>query len=263
MVKDNDDTFLALQDEIASLYHHGVKEQPSAQLDEAVIAMAQAELQRAKMEHTLADTDNNKVVELKTWQRYRWQLSTAASVVIVAGLFMMMPMQQNSDPAQMGIPDEEHAPMSLMQAPLPDASDDEVIQADVQHGAAKAINQSEIQGAAMSAQSVQSNAALEVEQQKPSSDNAKSTSLLSDLKPSSRDNMTFESEQQFSKQAELITLDTAEKAMETLKQLVATQQWPQAERYLLTIEQRFPELNSPKHPLHNNYQSIKQQLTAR
>ncbi|GAA0785563.1 MULTISPECIES: hypothetical protein [Pseudomonadati] len=266
MVKDNDDTFLALQDEIASLYHHGVKEQPSAQLDEAVLAMAQAELQRGKMENTQADTDSNKVVELKTWQRYRWQLSTAASVVIVAGLFMMMPMQQNSDPAQMGIPDAEHAPMSLMQAPLPAASevsDDDVIQADVQHGAAKAINQSEIQGVAMSVQSVQSNAALEVEQQKPSSDNAKSTSLLSDLKPSSRDNMAFESEQHFSKQVELITLDTAEKAMETLKQLVATQQWPQAERYLLTMEQRFPELNSPKHPLHIDYQSIKQQLTAR
>ena len=266
MVKDNDEAFLALQDEISTLYHLGVKEEPSAQLDEAVLAMAQAELQRAKTENTQAKAGSTTVVELKGWQQYRWQLSTAASVVIVAGLFMMMPMQQHSDPAQMAVPDEPHTPMSLMQAPLPptsNASADDIIQADSNLRAAKAVNPSEVQPAVMSAQSSQNNTQLAAEQQKQQSDNSASKSLMSDLKPSSRDSMTFESKQSFSKQAELITLDTAEKAMETLNQLVASQQWPQAERYLLSMEQRFPELNDPKHPLNSDYQLIKQQLTAR
>ena len=266
MVKDNDETFLALQDEISTLYHQGIKEEPSAQLDETVLAMAQAELQRVKTNNILADANGNTVVKLKGWQQYRWQLSTAASVMIVAGLFMMMPMQQHSDPAQMAVPDETPAPMSMMHEPLPAASDataDEMMQVDSNARAAKAVNSSQIQGAAMSAPSIQSDAPPEVEPQKPQAENAQSTSLLSELKPSSRDNMTLESKQQLSKQAELITLDTAEKAMATLNQLVASQQWPQAERYLLTMEQRFPELNSPKHPLHSDYQSIKQQLTAR
>ena len=203
MVKDNDEAFLALRDEISTLYDHGVKEEPSAQLDEAVLAMAQAELQRAKTENIQAKAGSTTVVELKGWQQYRWQLSTAASVVIVAGLFMMMPMQQHSDPAQMAIPDEPHTPMSLMQAPLPatrNASADDIIPADSNLRAATAVNPSEMQPAAMSAQSSQNNTQLAAEQQKQQkqqSDNSTSKSLMSDLKPSSRDSMTFESKQSF------------------------------------------------------------------
>jgi hypothetical protein len=59
-----------------------------------------------------------------------------------------------------------------------------------------------------------------------------------------------------------IELDTAELALARLQALLADNKLKQAEGYMITMEQRFPELLSPGHPLYKQYQKIKAQLTS-
>jgi len=60
-----------------------------------------------------------------------------------------------------------------------------------------------------------------------------------------------------------IHLDTPDVALARLSVLMADNKLIQAERYMLTIDQRFPELSDPSHPLYEQYHKIKLQLTSR
>ena len=61
----------------------------------------------------------------------------------------------------------------------------------------------------------------------------------------------------------IIQLDTADVALARLKALMADNKTIEAERYMITMDQRFPELSNKAHPLYEQYQKIKVQLTSK
>ncbi|MCU7369424.1 hypothetical protein PEC18_00600 [Paucibacter sp. O1-1] len=97
----DDAAFTALQTEIKQAYHQQSLEQPSAELDEAILAKARAG------RHVVAK-QNGATKSL--WQRNAWLFSTAASVILVAGLFILNPSLQQ----QVGINPEQGLPEPQM-----------------------------------------------------------------------------------------------------------------------------------------------------
>ncbi|UJF21389.1 hypothetical protein [Shewanella sp. OMA3-2] len=295
MTQQHDETFLALQDEITKLYHQGPKPQPSAQLDEAILAQAQAELsisQSAVLEPAAQNQDDTNVVRMKDWRQYRWQLSSAASVVLVAGLFMMMPMEQHvnlseinsskfESPAleslslDMPVADNQAngiSPMAaLKSAPMSASNSPSLAQdrAATNNADAMVNGKDTSQTRSLQAGSLQTESSLQAE---PANETAKMAEkieqsgqqkIISTLKPSARSELSSVAREQYSKGTDIISLDTADKAMLRLTELVKLDKLIQAEGYMLTMEQRFPELNNPSHPLHDAYHKIKQQLTVK
>jgi hypothetical protein len=303
MTQQHDETFLALQDEIAKLYHQGPKPQPSAQLDEAILAQAQTELslsQSAALTLAVQNQDKTNVVSIKGWRQYRWQLSSAASVVLVAGLFMMMPMKQHYNSLElnpsglnssdfealsldMPVADNQanditasaalkSAPMSSPNSTSPNTSAAPMSTAPQLSSFAQEQNIVDTHSAddrfsskgssqtSLSQQAEQANETAKVVEQVERSRQQK---MMSELKPSEHSELTQVANNQYLKDSGMITLDTADKAMLRLTELVKLKKLSQAERYMLTMEQRFPELNNLNHPLHEDYNKIKQQLTVK
>ena len=298
MTQQHDETFLSLQDEIAKLYHQGPKPQPSAQLDEAILAQAQTELssnQSAALTLAVQNQDETNVVSIKGWRQYRWQLSSAASVVLVAGLFMMMPMEQHYhslelNPSGLNSSDFEalsldmpvadnqtndktasaalkSAPMSSPNSTSPNTSTAPQLSSFAQeqnivdtHSADDRFSSKGSSQTSLSQQAEQANETAKVVEQVEQSRQQK---MMSELKPSEHSELTQVANNQYLKDSGMITLDTADKAMVRLTELVKLKKLSQAERYMLTMEQRFPELNNLNHPLHEDYNKIKQQLTVK
>jgi hypothetical protein len=298
MTQQHDETFLVLQDEIAKLYHQGPKPQPSAQLDEAILVQAQTELglsQSAALALVVQNQDETNVVSLKGWRQYRWQLSTAASVVLVAGLFMMMPMEQHYNSLElnpsglnssdfealsldMPVADNQanditasaalkSAPMSAPNSTAPTTSTAPQLSSFAQeqniadtHSADDRFSSKGSSQISLSQQAEQANETAKVVEQIEQSRQQK---MMSELKPSEHSELTQVANNQYLKDSGMITLDTADKAMLRLTELVKLKKLSQAERYMLTMEQRFPELNNLNHPLHEDYNKIKQQLTVK
>lgn len=276
MTQQHDETFLALQDEITKLYHQGPKSQPSAQLDEAILAQAQAELslsQSAVLDPAAQSQEDTNVVSIKGWRQYRWQLSSAASVVLVAGLFMMMPMEQHVNLSEfeslsLDTPAENQAsdvsPMAtLKSAPMSASNSPSLAQEQGITDTNNAEGMVNAKDTSQTRSSQHAEPASETAKMAEQIEQGSQQKALSALKPSARSKLEQVAKDQYSKDTDIISLDTADKAMVRLTELVKLKQLPQAERYMLTMEQRFPELNNPTHPLHDDYNKIKQQLTVK
>lgn len=301
MTQQHDETFLALQDEIAKLYHQGPKPQPSAQLDEAILAQAQTELslsQSAALALAVQNQDETNVVSIKGWRQYRWQLSSAASVVLVAGLFMMMPMEQHyhslglnlsdlnssefeslSSGTAAGDKESDILPMaskSMASAPMAALKADSLPSDDVPtspqesslsaHSTPRIIDTNNLDTQAIAEGGPQtrlSKQADETDKMASQVEQSRQQKMISTLTPSTRNELTLEANEHYSKDSGIISLDTADKAMVKLTELMKSNQFTEAERYMLTMEQRFPELNNLTHPLHEDYNKIKQQLTVK
>lgn len=278
----DDAAFTALQTEIKQAYHQQSLEQPSAELDEAILAKARAG------RHVVAK-QNGATKSL--WQRNAWLFSTAASVILVAGLFILNPSLQQ----QVGINPEQGLPEPQMDAQPFDVenvmskSSSETI-----HNAA--VEQSiVIEGLSKRAASpkLEQVSPTSVSDESPSGNTLADKTQVQDASPQ----VIEESQQQVraakkvadteaaqrkaalpirqqEKELKLmkqqleshpkgtIELDTAEVAFARLQALMADNKIKQAEGYMITMEQRFPELLSPAHPLYEQYQKIKVQLTS-
>ncbi|MXR68812.1 hypothetical protein GNT65_09050 [Shewanella sp. JBTF-M18] len=71
--------------ELKALYQAEAKEQPSSELDARILAMARQHLDEQSGE--LGTTAN--VVSVSFWRRYRWPLSSAASVLLLSSLLLL------------------------------------------------------------------------------------------------------------------------------------------------------------------------------
>ncbi|UAL44839.1 hypothetical protein K8B83_08545 [Shewanella inventionis] len=284
MAQQQDDAaFTALQTEIKQTYHQQTLEQPSAELDEAILAKAKS------ARHAVAK--NNKG-EPAMWRRNAWLFSTAASVVLVAGLFILSPslQQQAGINLEKGLPKQQMDVQSLdSETVMPLSTSD--MSADV---AEAQLN--ETQGMSISADSLKPEqamaapASVEVLTDSSFSDKipiqnrsqqalaesqqqAQATKKVADAEAAQRKAAALPIRQQ-EKELKLmkqqlenpskgtIELDTAEAAFARLQALMADNKIKQAEGYMITMEQRFPELLSPAHPLYEQYQKIKVQLTS-
>ncbi|NMH65809.1 hypothetical protein [Shewanella salipaludis] len=77
----------ALAAEIAALYRLTAQEQASLELDREILALARRQLQPGEAQGAGAGQPPRS----SPWRAYRWPLSTAASVLLVAGLLLLDP----------------------------------------------------------------------------------------------------------------------------------------------------------------------------
>ncbi|GIU18362.1 hypothetical protein [Shewanella sp. MBTL60-007] len=113
----------AVEDEIKSLYQKIDKEQPSTELDEQILNMARSRVAKPVQSQSF-------------WRKYRWPLSSAASVLVVVTLFVINPAMKSGDVLEQGEPVMMSSPpkpqmMRSMDAPkqMAEQLDDNVIQA--------------------------------------------------------------------------------------------------------------------------------------
>ncbi|GGP43263.1 hypothetical protein [Shewanella saliphila] len=279
----DDAEFTALQTEIKQAYHQQSMEQPSAELDEAILAKARAG------RHVVAKQNG---VTKSLWQRNAWLFSTAASVMLVAGLFILSPSLQQ----QVGINLEQGLPEQHMDAQQFDVenvmskSSSETIrnaaaeQSIVIEGLSKRAASPKLEQASpasisdealidntltgkMQMQEASQQALVESQNQAKAAKQAtaaEAAQLKAAALPIRQQEKEFKlmKQQLESNPKGHIELDTAEVAFARLQALMADNNIKQAEDYMITMEQRFPELLSPSHPLYEQYQKIKVQLTS-
>lgn len=115
MTKESEDN---TQKELHALYQHIEQEQPSKALDNAILQLA---------------TSNAKprVKSQSFWRKYRWPLSSAASVLLVVTLFVINPQMQTGNlsdeamPALMSTSEEHNAP-AMMRMATPEIESDSI-----------------------------------------------------------------------------------------------------------------------------------------
>lgn len=73
--------------ELKALYLAKATEQPSTELDARILAMAQQRLTEHAGESEQSGAAN--VIQASFWRRYRWPLSSAASVLLLSSLLLL------------------------------------------------------------------------------------------------------------------------------------------------------------------------------
>lgn len=81
----------AVEAEIKSLYQHIDKEQPSSEIDEQILNLARSRVAKPIQSQSF-------------WRKYRWPLSSAASVLVVVTLFVINPAMKSGDVLEQGQP---------------------------------------------------------------------------------------------------------------------------------------------------------------
>ncbi|MEZ9236061.1 hypothetical protein [Shewanella sp. 10N.286.52.A9] len=257
-----DEAFAALQQDISALYKLQNLERPSAAIDAAILAQS-----KMRSTQTTQQNSNSNVIKVSFWHKHKLPLSSAASVMIIASVMLL-----NPEFNQHAVTDiEEAIPMATevnqttsspaMMRAEPNTFADEPASSSqrIEQGSEQSIEQN-IETMAQAQQETQAIQALTQQQAAPKV----STEHASDI---ARSQMKLSEAQGISKidkmqSQPLMQHDSVEQALETLTQLVKDKDWQQAERYLQTIEQRFPRIVELEHPQHEVYQQLKRQLTT-
>jgi len=256
--QDHDAEFTALLTEIKDAYHQQPLEQPSAELDEAILAKARAGA------HVSAQS---KKSTKSLWQRNAWAFSSAASVLLVAGLFMLNPSIQQ----QVGIDLEPSSSVqpALLQQTKRLSADAATEKSIVVEGLSSSAERGENQPLSRGAANIESASAAPAQSDTKQAVVPKDNEAQSPKNALGLQSLANNNEVQLMKQQDEsslkgdIHLDTPDVALARLSVLMADNKLIQAERYMLTIDQRFPELSDPSHPLYEQYHKIKLQLTSR
>jgi hypothetical protein len=276
--QDHDAEFTALQTEIKDAYHQQPLEQPSAKLDEAILTKARSE----------ANVSKASSAKKSIWQRNAWVYSSAASVLLVAGLFILNPsLQKNlgtdleqSVPAQQ--PSFKQAKSTsdvpkLTESPVEDAAAESIAVQGLSMKSATVNNQSRNRDAiseasddnrsdnngSIESQMADTSSAVMSAAPAPAKVNTEAQKKALELQSRSNAKEVQQVKQSFNGSLKGdIELDTADVALARLKVLMADNKLIQAERYMITIDQRFPELSDPSHPLYEQYHKIVLQLTS-
>ncbi|MFT5788846.1 MAG: hypothetical protein ACI8SJ_000954 [Shewanella sp.] len=127
MINDNDDN---IRREVHALYQQIEQEQPPKELDQAILNLAVANVKPKLNSQTF-------------WRKYRWSLSSAASVLMVVTLFIINPQTQTGDlsdeamPTLMMTPQDSPAPVMMRMASPEQALDIDMPAEDTAMSAAK------------------------------------------------------------------------------------------------------------------------------
>ncbi|MBO2688695.1 hypothetical protein [Shewanella algae] len=109
MTENKRDDAATPESQIDALYREGAVEQPPQTLDEQILQQARDNCRQAPEVSRPAPG---------FWQKHRYGLSAAASVMLVAGLFILNPELRNSSAPQLS------APASLEMSPQADSAED-------------------------------------------------------------------------------------------------------------------------------------------
>jgi hypothetical protein len=272
---DHDAEFTALQTEITKAYHQKPLEQPSAELDEAILAKARSGA------HVSA---KGKALKKPRWQRNAWVFSSAASVLLVAGLFMLNPSlrQLVGIDLEQGLPAQQSSfkqakstsdVPKLTESPAEDAAAESIAVQGLSMSSApmnhervnrEAISEASDNNGTGESQMADKSSAVMSAAPTPAKVNEEAQKKALELQSPSHAKEGQQVKQSFNGSLKGdIELDTADVALARLQALMADNKLIQAERYMITIDQRFPELSDPSHPLYEQYHKIVLQLTSR
>ncbi|WP_394146814.1 hypothetical protein [Shewanella atlantica] len=217
--------------ELHRWYQKMEQEQPGEALDKKIIEMAK--------QATKSGSEDNVVrVEHSFWRRYRWPLSSAASVMLVVTLLLLNPEVPRDI-----LRDDTSPVMMQMSAP-----------ADVQ---GKQLDDPQaLKAVAPRSMSVQPDTAADVK-----------GSSVEEHQPLSRKGSSDQLGDSVEKQPAPVkgstqreAVNSAKQALHHLTQLVESEQWSEAKKLALKIEERYPELREPNHPQHQTWSELQQLL---
>ena len=284
----SDEDFEALQQDISALYKQQELERPSAAIDAAILLQAKAVKPAVtQITSTTADPSSKirstaTVVQLSFWKKHRLPLSSAASVMIIASIMLLNPefnrhavtelddsipvLSESASPAMMRSTTPQAEPVALSnQASIDATAVDETMDVTVENAVSNSQQQSVIKP--MSSQSKVQAFDAQIPQGQTS------TVVQGDIEPSTtvnaeprsvkvQANDAFSNKSTHSMSAPVMQHDSVEKAIVKLSDLVNAKDYAQAERYMQTIEQRFPDIVNPQHPQHKQFTELKQLLTS-
>ncbi|PMG79666.1 hypothetical protein BCU84_05015 [Shewanella sp. 10N.286.51.B7] len=275
----SDEEFIALQQEISALYKQQALERPSAAIDAAILLQAKA-TQASSLKNNVKTAEKSNLVQLSFWKKHRLPISSAASVMLIASVMLLNPefkqhavseldgsvpvMSDVAAPVQMAAPVQTAEPATV-KAPVMDATGVTSSEAAYMSESKNTpMPQARVQG--FDAQIPQTNKAGVRGQMKMES--AEGVSVGEALTSSSSTEPRLErtdierNRTELDRTAPRMHVDSAEKAVMQLSELVESEDYVQAERYMLTIEQRFPNIVNPQHPQYDAFKKLKQQLTS-
>lgn len=275
--------------ELQTWYKLQAQEQPSSELDDAIIKMAteasavsnQASVDSSQHEAPLAGdkiTDNVVRVENSFWRKNRWALSSAASVMLVVTVVMLNPQSPQE------ILSDDAMPM-MMQMSQPLDEQLESLQADAVEGASfkavsSAMKRESLQADAVdvkreSRQAPSAPSAMPASEQqfggaaapkmKPTGEGADDRAKLGAAAPS---NLTLSSKSLSSHslpnksvpQREAVV--SAKQALNHLQNLIDSKLWDEAEKLANKIAKQYPNLEESEHPQHQRWSELQAEITA-
>ncbi|TVP12270.1 hypothetical protein [Shewanella sp. KCT] len=243
--------------ELKALYLAKATEQPSTELDARILAMAQQRLTEHAGESGQSGSAN--VIQVSFWRRYRWPLSSAASVLLLSSLLLLnlngpMPIDDQVRPMlasepqamRMAAPPEQQAPTEqqepkVQQGPSAqaDAGEAEMVSPQVVPMMArkapvdlKTENQADGQGELESLTAQQVGAA--------------DLNTATDAKAAT--------------QAKAVISDI--QAVNHLQQLVDSKLWSDADTLYQRLLKERPRLEDNNHPQHAQWQALVKQIKA-
>ncbi len=278
----SDEEFIALQQEISALYKQQALERPSAAIDAAILLQAKA-TQASSLKNNVNTAEKSNLVQLSFWKKHRLPISSAASVMLIASVMLLNPefkqhavselddsvpvMSDVAAPVQMAAPVQTAEPATV-KAPVMDATGVTSSEAAYMSESKNTpMPQARVQG--FDAQIPQTNKAGVRGQMKM--DSAEGVNVGEALTSSSSTEPRLErtdierteiDRTELDRTAPRMHVDSAEKAVMQLSELVESEDYVQAERYMITIEQRFPNIVNPQHPQYDAFKKLKQQLTS-
>ncbi|WP_076542614.1 hypothetical protein [Shewanella sp. UCD-KL21] len=256
-----DEQFVALQQEIKTLYQQDLETPPKA-MDKAILA--QAKLSAAPVEQARAsqgDSAATNVVQVSFWHKHRLGLSTAASVMIIASVMLVNPnfTQHANIDAGDSVPmatKVTETPISATATTVESAADvaptvTTKVMPQQQHesmSAAQSQSQSQLQS------QLQSQPESQPQVQLPTSVQTRSAvTVTTSTNKINSANAT--------RAANAAKATNSINAIKRLAEMLDNKQLEQAQAYSKVIELQFPEIIQQQHPQYQQYQKLKQRLS--
>lgn len=249
---------------LQQLYRSQATEQPSEALDSHILAMAQASQIHAPK-------------QVSFWRQYRWSLSSAASVLLVASILLLNPTSQDPlimepftiapqalDSQAVHAPRMMSAPMAAPENDEPDitgstAGDSNVGESIASDASAKIAEASQMTGVSEESSKAGDASSLAIIDSKADASNAEGGEPMA-LEESAETVREAKPQPAPKGQAKAVISD--KQALNHLQQLVSTEQWSEAVILLQRINQQRPQLADKTHPLHQRWRDLTQQINA-
>ncbi|MDO6619881.1 hypothetical protein [Shewanella sp. 6_MG-2023] len=267
-----DEQFVALQQEIKTLYQQDLETPPKA-MDKAILA--QAKLSAAPVEQARASQGYSaatNVVQVSFWHKHRLGLSTAASVMIIASVILVNPnfTQHANIDAGDSVPMATKAtetpisatvtPTTISATPTPMTATTVESAADVLPTVTTKVmpqQQRESMSAAQSQPQLQSQPESQPQAQLPTPAQTRSAvTVMSSANDINSANTTSAANATGAAKA-----TNSINAIKHLAELLDNKQLEQAQAYSKVIELQFPEIIQQQHPQYQQYQQLQQRLS--
>ncbi|MCG9745742.1 hypothetical protein [Shewanella sp. Isolate8] len=247
--------------ELKALYLAKATEQPSSELDARILAMAQARLNERRPneqclnEQQLAEQESEgaekqsgsaNVIQVSFWRRYRWPMSTAASVLLLSSLLLMNLNGPNPIDEQVR-PMLASEPQPMRMTAPPEQQEPKVQQGPSAQADVDVPEMASPQAVTVMSRKAPADLKTEVKTGTQPDEQAK----LESLTPNEAEVKT---------QAKAVISDI--QAVNHLQQLVDAELWPDANTLYQRLLKERPRLEDSSHPQHSQWRELVNQIKA-